>query len=107
MRIGNVADTLKALYQNDATRHRTVFLIGKSGVGKSATVKQAAQDLGIPLVDLRLSQFDPVDFRGVPFIGEDERTSWAVPDFFPDETQPNGILFLDELTSAPHAVQAV
>lgn len=108
MRIGKIVDTLTALYKNDATRHRTVFLIGKSGVGKSATVRQTAEALGIPLIDLRLSQFDPVDFRGVPYIDDEtERTSWAVPEFFPDETQPNGILFLDELTSAPHAVQAV
>lgn len=108
MRIGNVSKTIATLYNNEATRRRTLFLIGKSGVGKSDTVRRAAEQLGIPLVDLRLSQFDPVDFRGIPVPNDATgRTGWYVPDFFPGEDTPAGILFLDEITSAPHAVQAV
>ena len=33
------------------------------GVGKSQVVKQVADKLGIEMIDLRLSQLDPVDLK--------------------------------------------
>lgn len=107
MRIGNVPSLIASLYNNVATRHRALFLLGASGIGKSQVVFQAANDLGIPVIDLRLAQCDPVDLRGVPSI-EGHKTVWNPPSFFPDAVNsPVGILFLDELTSAPPAIQAV
>ena len=47
---------------------------------------------------------DPVDLRGLPFIGKDGRSQWATPDFLPQDGE--GILFLDELNAAPAMVQA-
>lgn len=39
---------------------------------------------------------------------EKHKTVWNAPEFFPDpETNPVGLLFLDEITSAPPAIQAV
>ena len=46
---------------------------------------------------------DPTDLRGIPNIKEG-KTNWARPDFLP--STGSGILFLDEITSAPPAVQA-
>ena len=107
MRIGNVTATLGALYDNPVTRKRAVLLEGKSGVGKSQTVQQFADERDLPVIDLRLSQCDPTDLRGVPNV-IDGRTYWNVPSFFPDpEKNPAGVLFLDEITSAPPAVQAI
>lgn len=107
MRIGKITNTLVSLYNNEHTRKRAVFLIGASGIGKSQVVYQSAETLDIPVVDLRLAQCDPVDLRGVPSV-VDGKTVWHEPVFFPDKaTNPAGILFLDELTSAPPAVQAV
>lgn len=40
-----------------------VMLSGSPGVGKSDVVRQAAKELGIQLIDLRLSQMDPVDLN--------------------------------------------
>ena len=40
-----------------------VMLHGSPGVGKSQVVKQVADKLGIEMIDLRLSQLDPVDLR--------------------------------------------
>jgi MoxR-like ATPase len=107
MRIGEISNILGTLYDNEKTRKRATFLLGASGVGKSAVVNQLAEARGLPVVDLRLAQCDPTDLRGVPSV-EDDRTKWNVPSFFPDpEEQPKGILFLDEITSAPPAVAAI
>ena len=48
-------------------------------------------------------QLDPVDLRGLPRIAADQ-TEWVPPKFLP--TTGKGILFLDELTSAPQMTQA-
>lgn len=63
MRIGQVSNLITTLYKNDATRHRALFLVGASGIGKSQVVYQAAQELDIPVIDLRLAQCDPVDLN--------------------------------------------
>jgi hypothetical protein len=48
---------------------------------------------------------DPVDLRGIPSI-RDSQTVWMPPVFFPKDKESSGILFLDELNSAPPSVQA-
>jgi hypothetical protein len=82
-----------------------VFIHGSPGIGKSYIVADIAEKNGLELVDVRLSQMDPVDLRGVPSIKE-EQTVWMPPVFFPKEKDSKGILFLDELNSAPPSVQA-
>ena len=79
--------------------------------GKSQVVKQVADKLGIEMIDLRLSQLDPVDLRGVPAVDKEKvgkkevgKTNWNVPSFLP--TEGSGILFLDEINSAAQATQA-
>jgi len=82
-----------------------LFIHGSPGIGKSYIVADIAKKHSLELVDVRLSQMDPVDLRGVPSIKEDQ-TVWMPPVFFPKNTNSNGILFLDELNSAPPSVQA-
>jgi MoxR-like ATPase len=76
---------------------------GACGVGKSQIVHQVASDLDYDFLDVRAVQLDPVDLRGLPRIVEDQ-TEWVPPKFLP--TTGKGILFLDELTSAPQMTQA-
>jgi MoxR-like ATPase len=76
---------------------------GACGVGKSQIVAQVAADLGFQFLDIRAVQLDPVDLRGLPRISADQ-TEWVPPKFLP--TTGAGILFLDELTSAPQMTQA-
>ena len=111
MRIAHVTPIIAKRYLNAATRRRTLFLRGPSGIGKSEVVFQASQLLAEHVtdwhgvVDLRLAQMDPTDLRGIPHVDpETKRTHWARPDFLP--ATGAGILFLDEITSAPPAVQA-
>lgn len=81
------------------------MLHGSPGVGKSDVIRQLAKARGLELIDLRLSQLDPVDMRGVPSVDAKKKiTSWNVPSFLP--TEGKGILFLDEINSAAQATQA-
>ena len=81
-----------------------IMIWGPPGVGKSAIVKQVADDGNLELRDVRAILLDPVDLRGLPHINGDGRAHWAVPEFLPREGK--GILFLDELTAAPQLTQA-
>lgn len=80
-----------------------VMLHGQPGAGKSQIVHQVAKQRGMEMIDLRLSQLDPVDLRGVPSV-LNKQTTWNAPDFLP--TKGKGILFLDEINSAAQATQA-
>ena len=82
-----------------------LFLWGAPGIGKSSIIKQIAQKKEIGFVDLRLSLMDPTDLKGIPFYDKESHTAlWAPPAFLPQGDA--GILFLDELNSAPPSVQA-
>jgi hypothetical protein len=81
------------------------FLWGAPGIGKSSIVKQIAKDTGVGFIDLRLALMDPTDLKGIPFYDKESHTAlWAPPAFLPKTGE--GILFLDELNSAPPSVQA-
>ncbi len=87
--------------------HTPVMLWGPPGVGKSQMVAEIAAKHEVPVIDIRLSQMEPSDLRGIPF-RKDDTVEWAVPAILPDEKRhgPRGILFLDEITSAPPSVSA-
>ncbi|MCS7100394.1 MAG: MoxR family ATPase [Burkholderiaceae bacterium] len=108
MRPAQLAVVLEREFQSAAAGHHTpVMLWGPPGVGKSQMVAQVAARHQVPVIDVRLSQMEPSDLRGIPFrVGE--RVEWAVPALLPDAARhgPAGILFLDEITSAPPSVSA-
>ncbi|MHB8453861.1 MAG: AAA family ATPase [Acidiferrobacterales bacterium] len=87
--------------------HTPVMLWGPPGVGKSEMVAQIASRHAVPVVDIRLSQMEPTDLRGIPFRAG-EIVEWAIPAMLPDAVRhgPTGILFLDEITSAAPTVSA-
>ena len=84
-----------------------VFIWGAPGIGKSSIVRSIAKEQGLEFLDLRLSLLDPTDLKGIPFFNSDTNEGvWAKPSFLPSNTSPKGILFLDEINTAPPAVQA-
>ena len=90
---------------------RPLFLWGPPGVGKSEVVADIAKELGGYMIDLRLSQMEPTDLRGIPFFNKNnEKMDWAPPIDLPDEElaaqYPVVVLFLDEMNSSAPAVQA-
>lgn len=98
-------------------RRRPVFLWGAPGVGKSDTVAHVAKNLELELRDVRLSLMDPTEIKGFPVITDvtngtgrtktvTKGMSFVPPALFPTDPKSQGILFLDEMNSAPQAVQA-
>jgi hypothetical protein len=84
-----------------------VFVWGSPGIGKSSIIKQIAVDKNLEFVDLRLSLLDPTDLKGIPFFDKDNHEAvWASPNFLPKNPDSKGILFLDEINTAPPSVQA-
>lgn len=100
MRTSNVAKALRSYMAANVS----VFLWGQPSSAKSSIVKQIAEQDGYEFIDLRLSQMDAVDLRGVPYVVEG-RTYWAKPSWWPKEGVKT-ILFLDEANQAPQSVQA-
>jgi len=87
--------------------HTPVMLWGPPGVGKSQIITQVGERHKVPVIDIRLSQMEPSDLRGIPFRNHD-KVEWAVPAMLPDAERHGsaGILFMDEITSAPPSVSA-
>jgi hypothetical protein len=93
-------------YAEPTLRRRATMLWGPRGVGKSSIVRQVAEHYGVPLVDLRLTTIEPVDIRGAIYADERlAKTVWFPPEFLPSNDQPEGLLFLDELTAADQRLQ--
>ena len=108
MRPAQIADVIEQEFASTQQGYHTpVMLWGPPGVGKSQIVAQVAAQHAVALVDIRLSQMEPSDLRGIPF-RQDERVEWAIPAMLPDAERHGeaGILFIDEITSAPPSVSA-
>jgi hypothetical protein len=107
-------------------KRRGLFIWGPPGIAKSAIVEQVADELDYKLVDIRLTQMEPTDLRGIPVPFKDEATGaayvqWAIPALLPkrdvgkktctledaDGRKYKGaIILLDELPNAAPSVQA-
>ena len=105
--------TLKDIIFHTAMRHRNpLFIWGASGIGKTDAVEQVCEDHGGVLCDIRLSQYESVDFRGLPdVIPGDRVTKWLLPSMMPFKGNPafvdNGkpiFLFLDEINQGQASV---
>lgn len=125
MASGNKIDTVEALTINELVprlkRCMSVklpaFLWAGPGVGKSSIIRQIAIEMGGTCVDMRLSQMSPTDIIGIPYFDRNDNVMrFAPPSRLPKmyknkegvyaKDQPIIILFLDEMNSAPPAVQA-
>jgi hypothetical protein len=87
-----------------------VLLWGEPGIGKTAALRQLAESLDLPLTTVIASVHEPSDFSGLPVIGDDpaaQGVPMAPPDWAVRLVRAGrGLLFLDELSTAPPAVQA-
>lgn len=87
-----------------------VLLWGEPGIGKTAALTRLAESLDLPLTTVIASVHEPSDFSGLPIVGDDP-AEHGVPMAPPDWAvrlvrAGKGLLFLDELSAAPPAVQA-
>ncbi|WP_413081415.1 AAA family ATPase [Streptomyces sp. fd1-xmd] len=87
-----------------------VLLWGEPGIGKTAALTQLATTLDLPLTTVIASVHEPSDFSGLPVVGDDpaeQGVPMAPPDWAVRLVRAGrGLLFLDELSTAPPAVQA-
>jgi MoxR-like ATPase len=101
MKVPEAKIFIKALVEHQVPL--TPCLVGAMGIGKSQIVAQVADELEIPVIDLRLAQMETGDLVGIPYLHKD-KTFWGKPGWWPDEGT-NGILLLDEINRAPNDVR--
>ena len=81
------------------------------GVGKTSIVEAITERHGIQFIDFRLGQCEPQDVGGIRIPDlETGRLKRYIPTEYPDPNRkdycPQGIIFLDELTTADKALQS-
>jgi MoxR-like ATPase len=100
-------DVLKAGWrmQQEAGVRYSWMLHGRPGVGKTQVAEALARHLGGRLYDMRLTQIDTADLRGLPYYDHATRTTqWYRPQDLPGDDAP-AVLFLDEITAASPLIQ--
>lgn len=114
MTVKDIQEAMELLLQNP--QHAVPYIKGKPGVGKSAITRQIAEQRNIAFIDLRLSQLESADIRGIPVPDLELGSSrWLPPETIPFEAfsdmnvpgdakgrkfSDGGILFLDEINRA-------
>lgn len=107
-----IEKSARKLFQNPSLCNKlpAIMIRGGAGVGKSSIVKSVADNLSaefgqpVGFRDIRLADMERVDVSGLPSV-ENGTTTWNVPDIWPTEKEPFGIILLDEITAAPADVQ--
>jgi MoxR-like ATPase len=83
-----------------------VLIWGPPGVGKTAAILALGRRLGLPVEVVIASIREPTDFAGLPVVHDGE-VRFAPPAWARRlAAAGKGILFLDEISTAPPAVQA-
>lgn len=80
---------------------KSILIVSPHGKGKSTIVKDYTLEELMGFVDIRLSQYDPGDVKGLPFIDQENKThNYTKPYWFPRDPVSRGILLLDEINRA-------
>jgi hypothetical protein len=100
--INELETLLEHLLQTPPSREglRSVFLWGPAGIGKTESIKEFTNKKGVSFAYCAPAQFEEMgDFHGMPYI-DGEHTRYKKPAWVPSETDPKGILLLDDFNRA-------
>ena len=101
----------------DLKARLTPMVASSPGMGKSNIFKDIAKEFNLLVIDLRVSQCEPVDMQGYPSVNANGRMIFNIPEYFPIVGDPlpvdaNGkqysgwLLFLDEFNSGNKQTEA-
>lgn len=115
MQVITIPQMKLAIHHVAIKKRRPVMFHGPSGIGKSEGITQSCAEHDGIMVDIRVSQYESIDFRGIPDIQLGE-TVWNMPATLPfkgnkkfsmaDATKPI-YLFLDEINQGDPSVMSV
>jgi len=97
---------LASYYRYYREENIPVLVTGHSGIGKTqVTNRYGTEEVGA-YKDLRASQLDPSDVKGIPYLNG-RVCRWASPDFFPNVERDgeNGVFCLDEVLDGTEEVR--
>jgi hypothetical protein len=127
---------LEMLIEANYNAELPLYIWGATGIGKSETVKKKALDIALRkgrkyvewnklskkekyeliknpkgyffLMDIRLSQLDPSDLRGLPALNGSDTVEWKIPLWLHASSLEGaeGIIFFDEINLAPPSIQS-
>lgn len=106
--------TMKSMILHLGVRkRRPLWFRGRSGIGKTEAIHACGAEIGAVMCDIRVSQYESVDFRGIPDV-QAGTTVWNLPATLPfkgnpkfDEDGPTILLFLDEADQGEPSTSAV
>jgi len=96
---------LKEVVNHAYDKKVPLFIWGAMGIGKSSVIRDLSKERNLKCVDVRISQLEPADLRGLPSV-DNGVTKWLTPNWLPKDKDSKGILFFDELNLAVPSIQA-
>lgn len=106
MKFEELKDTLVAIYSNSNTKNLVVHIKSSPGIGKSSLAFQVFQTLQATKLldgfyDMRGSDLESCDLRGIGFPDKESgKTTWLPPSFLPKKGE-RIMFFIDELPQSP------
>ena len=102
--------TLSTVLPVVAAAKHPILIRGRHGVGKSQTVYQFADKLGLPVIERRASQMTEGDLLGLPdqagvSVGGRKATAYNPPAWFLEACTKPVVLFIDEIDRATTEVR--
>ncbi len=108
-----IMDLARNVTKQGQERYVPLF-VGPPGVGKSEIVQQWCRkqfdvsDEGMPFIDIRAAYYEAPDLKGFPVTKEDTMKRlvqmFATPDFWPQDPNWEGVIFLDEVNRGTTSV---
>jgi hypothetical protein len=104
MRFNELTAYVEMIFKSPMREKINIMVQGQPGIGKSAAFQKAANNLGVQLIDIRTSMLARTELMGFPMPDKkNKQVEFFKLDLFP--TKGEGIILLEEISSAPLAVQ--